>query len=208
MSGQMIPEAQLRELLRAEFERALLAKQDMIFQGSDVDESCLEEATWEFLKEGDKYPKVKKAVERFQKLYENVSGVSVVGLRPDGTRDLPVARAVTGVNSDAILSKETLQTVAKVYFDALTDTMRTIVSKIKAQGLSLSDPAVAQQLQMQFAMVANDAGEESLKMEGVSLDAFRKSIEAHRDDPEVGRTLAMLQMKQQQELVAMGVAPM
>mmetsp|Transcript_52235 Transcript_52235/g.62916 ORF Transcript_52235/g.62916 Transcript_52235/m.62916 type:complete len:294 (+) Transcript_52235:119-1000(+) len=209
MSGQMIPEPQLRQLLKGEFERALLVKQGQVFDENDVDESCLEEATWEFMDEGDKYPKVKKAVERFQKLYESVSGESIVGVRPGSNRDdeICVSRAA-GEAEDAILSKDKLQHIAKIYFSALTETMRAIVGKLKEQGLNLNDPSVAQQLQMQFAMVANDAGEEALKRQGVSQKSFRDSIQAHSNDPEVGRTLAVLQMQQQQELVAMGVSPM
>jgi hypothetical protein len=66
MSGQVIPEKQLRQLLKSEFERALQQLQSQVLEEADVDADCLEEATWEFIQEGDKYPKVKRAVERFQ----------------------------------------------------------------------------------------------------------------------------------------------
>jgi len=72
MSGQTIPEKQLRQLLKAEFERALLAQQNKIYEAHDVDEEQLESATWEFLRDNE--VNVRKAVERFQKLYENVTG--------------------------------------------------------------------------------------------------------------------------------------
>lgn len=208
MSGQMIPEPQLRQILRGEFERGLLTIQSKVFEENNVDECCLEEATWEFMKEGDKYPAVKKAVERFQKLYENVSGESIVGIIPGSEGDLTVAKVLTDTPEDEILSKEKLGVAAKVYFDALTEAMRTIVKKHAAQGTNLADPALAHQLQMQFAMVANDAGEEALMKEGVSLDSFRKSIDAHKDCPETARNLMFLQMKQQQDLMAMGVPSM
>jgi hypothetical protein len=81
-SGQVIPEKQLRQLLKAEFERALGVKQKDVLEEYDMDEDCLEEATWEFLEKPEEHMKVKKAVERFQKLWENVSGESVVGQRP------------------------------------------------------------------------------------------------------------------------------
>ena len=43
---------------------------------------------------------------------------------------------------------------------------------------------------------------------GVTLDTFRAAIEKYSSSPEVGRTLTMLQMKQQQELMALGVPAM
>ena len=72
MAGQMIPEKQLRGLLKVEFERNLSMKQEEIFEKHDVDEDCLRDATWEFMEQ--KEPKVTKSVERFQKLFEQVSG--------------------------------------------------------------------------------------------------------------------------------------
>ena len=53
MSGQSIPEPQLRQLLKSEFDRALLAKQPGIFDKHDVDADCLQEATWEFMEKSD-----------------------------------------------------------------------------------------------------------------------------------------------------------
>jgi len=79
MSGQVIPEKQLRQLLKSEFERALLSCQAQVYEDNDVDADCLEEATWEFMESPEEYPKVKRAVERFQKLYESISGEDVVG---------------------------------------------------------------------------------------------------------------------------------
>ena len=198
MSGQSIPEPQLRQLLKGEFERALLARQKEIYDKHEVDEDCLQEATWEFMENGDEFPKVKACVERFQKLYENVTGERVVGRRPGGGVDAAL------VNVQEI-PKEVLLEAASVYFDALTSAMGGIVTKFKSQGQNLRDPSVAQQLQMEFAAVANDAGEEALKQEGITLDGFKAAIEKYSSDPDVGRSLAMLQMKQQQQLMALGV---
>lgn len=199
MAGQSIPEAQLRQILKSEFERALVAKQKSIFDKHDVDEDCLQEATWEFLEDPDEYPAVKKSVERFQKLYENVTGEKTVGKRPGQS-------AVQADIED--VSKDQLLRAAGVYFDALTSTMGEIVVKFKMEGRDLMDPNVAQQLQMEFAGVANDAGEKALERIGISMDSFKAAIEKHSSDPEVGRSLAMLQMKQQQELMALGVPTM
>jgi hypothetical protein len=202
MSGQMIPEPQLRQLLKAEFERSLTAKQAVIFEKHDVDEDCLREATWEFMEKEEEYPKVKKVVERFQKLYEQVTGEKVVGQKPGQTK--PVESSAITVT----LSKEKVLEAATVYFDALTQSMSSIVKSFKDEGKDLRDPAIAQQLQMQFSQRANDAGESALEKLGVTLDVFKAAIDKHSSDPEVGRALAMLQMKQQQELVAAGVPTM
>ncbi len=67
---------------------------------------------------------------------------------------------------------------------------------------------MAQQIHLQFAQVANEAGEDALQSMGISLNDFRGAIEKYSGDPEVGRTLTMLQMQQQQELMVMGVPSM
>lgn len=199
MSGQQIPERQLRQLLRGEFERALGIKQKVILEEFDMDEDCLEEATWEFLEKEEEYPKVKKAVERFQKLWENVSGESVVGRRPGMAGETKEAEPV-----EVLSAPKTIE-AAEVYFDALTHTMGELVQGFKQQGKDLREGSVAQELHMQFASVANDKGEEALQSMGISLAQFQKSIEANAQNPQVGRSLAMLQMKQQQALMSLGV---
>ena len=201
MSGQQIPEAQLRQLLKGEFERALMAKQKSVFEENDVDEDCVEEATWEFLEAPGKYPEAKKSVERFQKLWENVSGESVVGKRPGKVDEEPK-------ESFELLPSERLIEVAEVYFGALSNAMRELVDKYKEEGQDMSSPAVAQRLQLDFSSTGNDAGEKALKSEGCSLMQFQKSVEANASNPQVGRALAALQMKQQQELMQMGLAGM
>ena len=209
MSGQSIPEAQLRQLLRQEFDRALTSIQGKVFEEHDVDEDCLQEATWEMLGEPDKYPKAKKAVERFQKLYENVTGEKVVGRRPGGADDKALAEAAKATEAAvADISQEKLLKAAEIYFDALTEAMSSIVKRLKDEGKDMRNPSVAQQLQMEFASNANEAGESALEKEGITLETFRAAIEKYSSSPEVGRTLTMLQMKQQQELMALGVPAM
>lgn len=199
MSGQQIPEKQLRMLLRGEFERALGIKQKVILEEYDMDEDCLEEATWEFLEKEEENPKVKKAVERFQKLWENVSGESVVGKRPGQEGETKESDSV-----ELLDAQRTIE-VAEVYFDALTNAMGELVQGMKQDGKNLRDPSIAQELQMQFASVANDKGEEALESMGITQAQFQKSIEKNAENPMVGRSLAMLQMKQQQTLMSMGV---
>lgn len=200
MSGQQIPEKQLRMLLRGEFERALGIKQKIILEEYDMDEDCLEEATWEFLENEEEHPKVKKAVERFQRLWENVSGESVVGKRPGQEGEAKETEP-----SELLDAQRTVE-VAEVYFNALTDAMGELVHGMKQQGKNLRDPATAHELQVQFASIANEAGEEALKSVGVTQAQFQKSIEANAQNPMVGRSLAMLQMKQQEAMMSMGVA--
>ena len=73
-AGQRIPEAQLRQLITAEFERALGVKQQQALEELDVDEECMQEAMEAYLKQAERYPSVVKSVERFRKLYDTVSG--------------------------------------------------------------------------------------------------------------------------------------
>jgi hypothetical protein len=198
-SGQVIPEKQLRQLLKAEFERALGVKQKDVLEEYDMDEDCLEEATWEFLEKPEEHMKVKKAVERFQKLWENVSGESVVGQRPGQTGESKESEP-----AELLSASRTIE-AAEIYFEALTNAMGDMVQGFRQQGKDLREPSVAQELHMQFASVANDKGEEALKAMGITLAQFQKSIEANAQNPTVGRSLAMLQMKQQQTLQSMGV---
>lgn len=206
MSGQQIPEAQLRQLLQQEFERALKSMQGKVFEDNDIDEDCLQEATWEFLEDPEKYPKAKKAVERFQKLYENVTGEKVVGRKPGGGG--PANAITSGVDAAADITKDQLLEAAEAYFDALTKAMTNIVMQFKDEGKNLQDPKVAQALNMEFASAANDAGDDALKEKGLTSDGFRAAIEKYSQSPDVGRTLAMLQMKQQQQLQALGIPAM
>ena len=199
MSGQVIPEKQLRQLLITEYERALTVKQKQALDEADMDYDCFEEATWEFLDNEEAYPKVKKSVERFQKLWENVSGENVVGRRKGSSKEAKVEEPIE------VLSATRTIEVAEIYFDALTNAMGELVTEFKKEGKDLKDPSVAQQLQMEFSSAANDKGEEALKELGVTQLQFQKSIEANASHPQVGRSLAMMQMKQQQALISMGV---
>lgn len=208
MSGQVIPERQLRQLLKAEFERALVACQDQIYEDNDVDADCLEEATWEFMERPEEYPKVKRAVERFQKLYESISGEDVVGWTPRSDR-------AGGAGSDdapssAVARKDLtpveLMTAAALYFDAITKCMIELSNSWKAAGRDFKDPDVVTQFQLEASTDANEAGEGKLESEmGITMSDFRSAIDRHSRIPSVGQTLGMLQMKQQQELIAAGV---
>jgi len=196
MQGKMIPEKQLQGMIRNELERALTAKQKILLEQADMDEDCLEEATWEFLEKEKEYPKVKIAVDRFQKMWENATGEQVSGWRP--------GMPATGVNAEDLLNAERTIEIAEKYFSSLTELMRTIVNNYKKEGKSLNDPAVQQQLNMEFAQNATGTGEACLQQQGLTLAIFEASVKAHQDNPTVGRALGMLQMRQQQELMAIG----
>ena len=198
MSGQQIPEAQLQSLLRAEMERALQVKQKIICDDMNMDYDCLEEATWEFLQNETEHAQVKRAVDRFQKLWESTTGEKVAGWRKGQASAAPAIAAAD------LLEPEPLIAAAQVYFSSLTECMRGIVSEFKAEGKNVQDPAVAQALNLEFANRANAAGEAALQAENLTLEQFEASIKQHSSNPTVGRALGMLQMKQQQELMAIG----
>lgn len=195
MSGQVIPERQLRQLLKAEFERALLACQGQVYEDNDVDADCLE------------YPKVKRAVERFQKLYESISGEDVVGWTPKSGHK---AGGGGGSAQDCKVRKELtpdeLMTAAAVYFNAITKSMIELAKAWRADGKNFDDPNVVTEFQLEASTDANEAGEGQLESElGISMGDFRSAIDRHSRIPSVGQTLGLLQMKQQQELMAAGV---
>ena len=207
MTGQVIPEKQLRELLKSEFQRALTSCQAQIFEENDVDADCLEEATWEFMDKPDEYPKVKRAVERFQKLYESISGEdSVVGWNPSKKGNAKSGRVSTTKKD---LSPEELMKAATIYFDAITEKMVELATSWKAAGKDLSNPEVMKQFQLEASTDANEAGEDKLLKElNITMSDFRSAIDKHSRIPSVGQTLGMLQLKQQQELMSAGVPMM
>ena len=208
MTGQVIPEKQLRELLKSEFQRALTSCQAQTFEENDVDADCLEEATWEFMDKPDEYPKVKRAVERFQKLYESISGEdSVVGWNPNKKGNANKSGRDTTTKKD--LSPEELMQAATIYFDAITEKMVELATSWKAAGKDLSNPEVMKQFQLEASTDANEAGEDKLLKElNITMSDFRSAIDKHSRIPSVGQTLGMLQLKQQQELMSAGVPMM
>ena len=139
MAGQVIPEKQLRQLLKAEFERALLECQAQVFEENDVDADCLEEATWEFMESPEEYPKVKRAVERFQKLYESMSGEDVVGWTPKKAKTKKSSGEEDGVSTTTgiarkELSPTELMKAATIYFDAITEIMIGLSNSVEGGG--------------------------------------------------------------------------
>jgi ribosomal protein S15P/S13E len=98
--------------------------------------------------------------------------------------------------------------VGEKYFDGITQAMQTLVKEYREAGKDLQQPAVQNELQMDFASRANAAGEAALDAVGVTMDQFEASVKAHQKDENVARALAMMQMRQQQLLQGMATAPM
>eukprot|EP00579_Thalassiosira_antarctica_P005116 CAMPEP_0201884936 /NCGR_PEP_ID=MMETSP0902-20130614/17634_1 /ASSEMBLY_ACC=CAM_ASM_000551 /TAXON_ID=420261 /ORGANISM="Thalassiosira antarctica, Strain CCMP982" /LENGTH=288 /DNA_ID=CAMNT_0048413955 /DNA_START=51 /DNA_END=917 /DNA_ORIENTATION=+ len=205
MSGQVIPEKQLRQLLKGEFERALTGCQAQVFEDNDVDAECLEEATWEFMERPGTYPKVKRAVERFQKLYDSISGDETFGWTPNKAKNSSDKEGTAMVVKKDLSSEELIK-AATIYFDTITEEMVGIAKSWKESGKDLKDPQVSRQFQLEASTDANEAGEEKMMSEmGIQMSDFRSAIDKHSKNPAVGQTLGMLQIKQQQELMAAGV---
>jgi len=131
----------------------------------------------------------------------------IVGRRPG---DLDEAKGCDNVRCTEVqvISKETLLSAATIYFDALTSAMSLVVKEFQKQGLNLSDKAVTEKLNIEFASKANNVGEAALDKIGVTLDGFEAAIQKYSQDRDVGQKLAMLQMRQQQEFIAMGIPSM
>ena len=153
------------------------------------------------MESAEDYPKVKRAVERFQKLYDSISGEDTVGWTPN--------TAKSGDSSAAAkkeLSADELIKAANVYFDTITEKMLDLAKSWKASGKDLTNPTTAKEFLMEAATEANDAAEEKLEKDmEINMPSFRAAIDKHGSNPAVGQTLGMLQMKQQQELMAAGI---
>mmetsp|Transcript_34327 Transcript_34327/g.63300 ORF Transcript_34327/g.63300 Transcript_34327/m.63300 type:complete len:288 (-) Transcript_34327:181-1044(-) len=203
MAGQSIPEKQLRQLLKGEFVRALGSCQTQVFEDADVDADCLEQATWEFMESPEEYPKVKRAVERFQKLYDSMSGEDTFGWTPNKAKN---SDGKDGTVAKKDMTPEELIKAATIYFEEITKCMVSTHKSWKEAGKNFSDPQVAKQFQLEASTDANEIGEEKMTSEmGIAMGDFRSAIDKYARDPAVGQVLGMLQMQQQQQLMAAGV---
>ena len=89
----------------------------------------------------------------------------------------------------------------------ITEAMRTLVREYREAGKDLQEPAVQNALNLDFAQRANGAGESALEAVGVTMPQFEASVKAHSQNETVARAMAMLQMRQQQELQGMASMP-
>jgi len=185
-AGQKIPDAQVKQIMTQEFDRAGYALQKQTYEKFDVDEEDVKEAVEYY--GSDK--KLSAVINRFKSLYETVSG-NATG-------------PVVAVPDD--FSPSDLVRAAETYFSAMTESMKEVVGDFKARGEGdFRNPAVAQRLHAKFAEVVNDAGDAALDNVGVPMGLFKAALEKYAKLPQVGTTLQMLQMKQTQELMALGV---
>ena len=191
MIGQTIPDAQIQMYMRQELEEAVSKKQKMATAQAGIDESCLEEAVWEFIEKESS--KVKNAVERLQRLWQTTTGESVVGWRPGALQ----------VQEDVLGPAETIE-AAKCYYDAMTEAIKTVVTDFKSAGKDMKDPSVQQQLNLEIAQATAPAAEAGLKKLGVSQNQFEASVKANASSPQVAQALGVLQMEQQRELQGIG----
>jgi hypothetical protein len=60
---------------------------------------------------------------------------------------------------------------------------------------------------MKFSSTGNDFAEEALKEKGISMKSFQASIQKNASNPTVAQALQMIQMKQQQDMMSMGIGP-
>jgi hypothetical protein len=115
-----------------------------------------------------------------------------------------VSNTAGGVLTEGeLLSAERTIEVAGVDFSALTECMKDLVAQYKSAGKHFQNSIVQQELNMEFAREANDAGEDALERVGMSQNQFEASVKAHANNANVGRALGTLQMKQQQDLMAL-----
>ena len=103
-----VPEAQVGNIIANSILESLPKLQTKVCNQFGVEYDCWEEATWEFVEEGDQ--KVQKAVERFQSLFAHFTGNrEFIGKRPTkekptiSTTDIPLKdRKSTRLNSSHV----------------------------------------------------------------------------------------------------------
>ena len=81
-----------------------------------------------------------------------------------------------------------------------------LVREYKEAGKDLQQPAIQNALHMDFANRADGAGTAALEEAGVTMAQFQASVKAHSQNENVARSMAMMQMKQQQELSGLASA--
>jgi Zn-dependent M32 family carboxypeptidase len=198
MAGHTIPEPQLQGIMKQELERALRANESIIVEKAKIDMDCFEEATWEFLNPhrttAPPSTKVQTAVQKLQKLWQTATGEHVVGWTPFHEPEV-----LEPLDPDATVQ------AATVYFQALTDCMRRLISEYETSGKDLRTAAVQDALNNDFSNQANDAGEAALQTLGYTQQQFETSVSAHQSNPTVQRALAVLGMQQQQDFATMRI---
>jgi hypothetical protein len=213
MAGQQLNETQVKMILKSELDRAIKIRYlELLKMYGDIEESCFEEATWEFLRDPVQYPSVDQEVTRFQKLWERMVGQPVSGWRPwneEGSDQSRTTSNATGPSPDlAILSPERTVQMAQVYFDSLIEHMRSCIAEMKKKDPSVNfrNPATGEQLHNLFAPTAQDAGEAALQAHGSTLDQFQLSVSAHAEIPSVGRALGVIQIQHQQQMQGLALS--
>ena len=210
-----IPESQARNIIANSIIELLPTSQTKVCNEFGVDYDCLEEATWEFIEDGDQ--KVQKAVERFQSLFANFAGNrEFVGKRPskiDRRKEpSPTAFAERGatdiddLDTERTLSADELIQAAQAFFNAATAAAKIVTDNAKANNVNLQDPAEAQALVQELGTVTESLTEKALKEFGLTTTSFQTTISAQAQNPKIGRALLMVQQEHMMAMESMGLA--
>lgn len=191
--GNTLPEGQIQAALHETLTSAIETTQKAALEAAGIDEDCFEEAVWEFVVD-DKNRKVITAVERLQRLWQSTTGEPVVGWTPGRTMAIP----------DVLSPQETI-VVAHEYYTALTNAIKSVVLKFQNNGHNMQSPSVQQELNMAAGTIGAQLAEEALQNMNVTQVQFEASVKAHSDNEDVARAITMLNLKQRQELQAIGL---
>ena len=224
-----IPESQAGNFIANAILESLPKLQTKVCNEFGVEYDCWEEATWEFVNEGD--VKVQKAVERFQSLFAHFTGNrEFIGKRPthqtstgaSTTTTLPptanstertyptapnVMTEMDDIDTDPTpLSAEELIMAAQAFFNAATMAAKMVTDNAKANGVDLTDPVEARGLVSELGQVTESLTEEALESFGLTTATFQETIAAQAQNPKIGRALMIVQHQHTMALQAMGLA--
>lgn len=222
-----VPEAQVGNIIANSILESLPKLQTKVCNQFGVEYDCWEEATWEFVEEGDQ--KVQKAVERFQSLFAHFTGNrEFIGKRPTkekptiSTTDIPLNANSTertyptarGVMTDmddidtdpTPLSADEIIMAAQAFFNAATIAAKMVTDNAKANGVDLTDPVEVQGLVSELGQVTESLTEEALASFGLTSTSFQETIAAQAQNPKIGRALMIVQHQHTMALQAMGLA--
>lgn len=215
-----IQESQARNIIANAIIESLPKSQTKVCNEFGVDYDCLEEATWEFVAEGDS--KVQKAVERFQALFANFAGNrDFVGKRPSSMMAQPRSNATTAARGtaaaagatevdddadDLAISPDDLIRAAQAFFAAATNAARAITQQAKMNGIDLQDPSAAEAMVQELGAVTETLTEEALQEFGLTTATFQAAISSQAQNPKIGRALMMVQQEHMMAMQSMGLA--
>jgi hypothetical protein len=217
-----IQESQARNIIANAIIDSLPKSQTKVCNEFGVDYDCLEEATWEFVAEGDS--KVQKAVERFQALFANFAGNrDYVGKRPSSMMAQPPSNGTTAARGtgtatatggatdldddadDVDISPDDLIRAAQAFFAAATNAARATTQQAKMNGINLQDPSSAAAMVQDLGAVTETLTEEALQEFGLTTASFQAAISSQAQNPKIGRALMIVQQEHMMAMQSMGL---